>query len=267
MRFPSPELVGAIRAMQFGEVVYEPVDHYLAEPLFSANDRARLAAAEQELVARSIVVTASARLARQFEAARGGSHWLPIGADASLRPEPLVALNGIPRPRLAVVGSLDELADETLLYELAVRRPTWQLVLAGPRLGGWGRQLQRLANVHWLGTVRPGEARAVIAGCDIALNPCVLNAWTESALPVKVFDYLAEGRPVVSTPMAELDVFKDLVTVATAGEFIPAIEQVLATDDDQAAVRRKAASQRFTSQERARRAFQLITEGGSGSCS
>lgn len=262
IRFPSPELVAAIRGIAFARVVYEPVDHYLAEPLFSADDRRRLEQAERELASQSMVVTASSRLALQFEAAAGGSHWLPIGADESLTALPIRALATIPRPRLAVVGSLDELADEELLFDLACRRPQWQLVLAGPRSNNWGRQLQSLTNVHWLGTVQPREARGVIAGCDVALNPCVLNDWTQAALPVKVFDYLAEGRPVVSTPMSELDVFKDLITVATAREFIPAIEQALATDGVEATTRRKDASRQFTSQQRARRAYRLITEGG-----
>jgi glycosyltransferase involved in cell wall biosynthesis len=118
--------------------------------------------------------------------------------------------------------------------------------------------------VHWLGSLKPEQARGVIAACDVALNPCVLNQWTESALPVKVFDYLAEGRPVVSTPMAELDIFKDLIELAPAGQFISAIEAALATDTPQAATRRKQASQRFTSQDRARRAFELVTQPATG---
>src|SRR5207249_1134790 len=112
LRFPSPELVAAIRGIAFGRIVYEPVDHYAAEPLFSRGDRQRLEQAEQELARRATIVTTSAGLARQFESAPGGSHWLPIGTDADLRAANHWALDDIPRPRLGVVGSLDWLADE-----------------------------------------------------------------------------------------------------------------------------------------------------------
>lgn len=263
IRFPSPELVAATRDIAFRQVVYEPVDRYAAEPLFNASERRRLEQAERELAARAIVMAASSGLASEFASAAGGSHWLPIGADARLTAKRVASVEEIPRPRLGVVGSLDELADEDLLLMVAAGRPSWHLVLAGPRQGSWGCRLERLPNVHWLGAVRADEARAVIADCDVALNPCVLNEWTRTALPVKLFDYLAEGRPVVSTPMSELNVFKDLITVATAGEFIPAIERALATDDAGAAKRRIEASRRFTSQDRARRAFELITCGKS----
>lgn len=261
IRFPSPELVAASRGLAFRRIIYEPVDHYAAEPLLSAADRRRLERAQRELTARSTVITASSELARAFDEAPGGSHWLPIGADAGLTATRVTSVQDIPHPRLGVVGSLDELADEDLLYQVAAERPAWHLVLAGPRHGGWGQRLEPLPNVHWLGTVRPDEARGVIADCDVALNPCVLTEWSQTALPVKLFDYLAEGRPVVSTPMSELNVFKDLITVATGDDFIPAIERVLATDDADASIRRRAASRRFTSQDRARRAFELITNG------
>ncbi len=260
LRFPSPELVRAIRGLDFGQVVYEPVDHYAAEPLFSADDRRRLGNAERELAQRAMIVTTSAGMARQFQSAPGGSHWLPIGNDASLQAIPSARLSAIPRPRLGVVGSLDWLADEALLLEVAARRPDWQLVLAGPREADWGARLETKPNVHWLGTLTPAEARGVIAGCDVALNPCVLNEWTETALPVKIFDYLAEGRPVVSTPMAELDIFKDLVELVPGGEFVAAIERALLTDDPQAIRRRTQAAARFTTQDRARRAFDLLTQ-------
>jgi len=260
MRFPSPELVWAIRGCPFARVVYEPVDHYAAEPVFSANDRQRVRSAEAELARRAMVVTTSAGLARQFDTAGGGSHWLPIGMDTSLKATRVSRMDEIPRPRLGVVGSLDWLADEALLLEVAMKRPDWHLVLAGPREGNWGRQLERLTNVHWLGTVKPDEARGLIAACDVALNPCVLNEWTAEAFPVKVFDYLAEGRPVVSTQMSELDIFKDLIELVPSGQFVAAIERAMATDGPEAVSRRRHASQRFTAQDRARRAFELLID-------
>jgi glycosyltransferase involved in cell wall biosynthesis len=260
-RFPSPELVTAIRDLPFGRVVYEAVDRYAAEPLFTAEERSRVEVAEAELCKRALVIATSAGMAKRLEGASGECYRLPIGQDSRLTAAPLPTLSKIGRPRLAVVGSLDELADEQLLVEVACERPNWQLILAGPRHRLWGQRLMKLPNVHWLGAVTANQARGVIANSDVALNPCVMNEWTQMAIPVKIFDYLAEGRPVVSTPMAELQVFNDVIEVVPRDQFVSAIERSLASDSPEAAARRRRIAGNFTTQERARRAFELITQG------
>lgn len=259
-RFPSPELVRAIRGLSFGRVIYEPVDRYSAGSWFSLDERKRIEAAEAEIVQRAMVVTTSVGLAKRFESAAGGSYSLPLGKDSRLKAKVSGITDHIGRPRLAVVGSLDWLADEAILVDLATQRPDWQLVLAGPRDPAWGRWLEGLPNVHWLGKLTPEEARGVIADCDVALNPCVLNEWTESAIPVKIFDYLAEGRSVVSTPMAELNIFRGVIEMACSDEFVQAVERALQSDGPEAVAGRRAASDRYTLQARARAAFELVSQ-------
>src|SRR5439155_9606279 len=107
--------------------------------------------------------------------------------------------------------------------------------------------------------MRPDEARGIIADSDVALNPCILNDWTADALPVKIFDYLAEGKPIVSTPMQELAAFGDLIELGDPSDFGTAVARALAKDSAQLAERRRAAANRFTLQERARHAFELVT--------
>jgi glycosyl transferase family 1 len=257
-RFPSPELIAAIRDLPFARIVYEAVDHYAAEPLYTAQERHRLEMAETELADFAIVITASSGLAKRFESAGHRSYWLPIGQDERVKAARSVVSDTIPRPRLVVAGSLDELADEELLATVARSRPEWQVVLVGPRALSWGRTLEPLPNVHCLGSLTPERARGVVADCDVALNPCVLNEWTADALPVKVFDYLAEGKAIVSTPMSELQRFADLIELAPAADFISAIERALNTDNAQAAAQRKETAARYTLRERARRAFELV---------
>jgi hypothetical protein len=266
-RFPSPELVEAIRGMEFGSIVYEPVDRYASGPWFSGREQARIRVAEKELEGRATVITSTAGLAQRFASAAGGHHALPIGKDARLKARKLPVLEQLPRPRLAVVGSLDWLADETLMVEVASRHPDWQIVLAGPRKDSWGRSLERFVNVHWLGKVGPEEARGVIAECDVTLNPCVLNDWTTGALPVKIFDYLAEGRPVVSTQMPELQIFADVVELTPRERFVEAIERALQFNSPADEAKRRAASDRYTLQERARLAFELVNVSSAESSS
>src|SRR5207248_68303 len=135
------------------------------------------------------------------------------------------------------------------LYHVAVQRPKWELVLVGVREQAWGTRLARLPNVHWFGRRTPEETRGIIADCDVALNPCVLTQWTADALPVKIFDYLAEGKPIVSTPMRELRIFGDLLELAPADGFVSAIEHALSQDNPAAAARRRERAGRYTLQE------------------
>ena len=258
-RFPSPELVGAIQGLPFARVVYEPVDRYAAGAWFSPKERLRIARAEGQIVEHALVIATSFGVAKDFKHAAAGSYALPLGKDSRLKARHSSRTVDIPKPRLAVIGSLDWLADQDVLENVAKRRPHWHLVLVGPRAPRWGRRLQGLPNVHWLGTLNPEEARGVIAECDVALNPCVLNEWTKSAIPVKIFDYLAEGRPVVSTPMTELEVFGEAIEMAPAWHFVEAIERQLRADSSEAVARRRALSDRFTLQERARVAYELVT--------
>ena len=87
----------------------------------------------------------------------------------------------------------------------------------------------------------------------------MINDWTRSCLPVKVFEYLAQGRPVVSTELPELAPFTDVVDLKSGPGFVKAIEKALAADNTSDRDRRIAASTRFTLQDRARRALELIS--------
>lgn len=257
-RFPSPELVSAVLDLPFGQVVYEPIDRYVAAPNFSTAERERMATAEARLIERATVVTGGRGLAEQFRMAAGGSHWLPFGQDLDNHSDGPGLPAEIGRPRLGVVGRLDWRLDEPLLVGLMTRHLEWRLVLVGPRAQPWGSDLERLQNVHWLGLVPSERVRSLIAGCDVTLIPYRLSEWTRACLPVKLFDYLGEGKPVVATPLSELAPFADVVTLAPPDQFDVAVERALAETTPQAADSRRRAASRFTIQDRARRAAALL---------
>jgi hypothetical protein len=258
-RFPSPELVQAIAPLRFAQIVYEPIDRYTMADTFTTAERRRIARAESALLKRATVITGGQGLANHFREARGGSHWLPFGTDLRCQPAGAGMPANVGRPRLGVMGRLDWRVDELLLEELAKGHPDWHLVLAGPTEGRWGRRLRRLPNVHWLGTIPAQRSRRIIADWDVALIPYRLTEWTQACLPVKLFEYLSEGKPVVATPLRELLPFADVVVTAPRGEVADTVAHVLATDTPGAAARRREAALRFTLQERARMAVALLS--------
>lgn len=258
IRFPSPELVDAIAHLPSGRVVYEPIDLYSAAEDLSVEQCQRLVEAEQRLVKRAIVVTGGRQLAERFAGAAGGSHWLPFGRDLGQRSDGPGVPFQVDRPRLCLVGCLDWRVDEAVLVSLLAQHPEWQLVLAGPRVHPWGSRLKRLANVHWLGQIPADHVRAVVRDCEVALIPYRLTDWTRHCLPVKVFEYLAEGKPVVATPLPELTLFGDVVTGAPANRFADAVELAIRSDTQSERERRQRAADRYTLQWRAEKAAELL---------
>jgi glycosyltransferase involved in cell wall biosynthesis len=258
IRFPSPELVDALDHLPSVQLAYEPIDLYPAADDLSDGEARRLAEAEQRLVRRATVVTGGIQLAERFRHASGGSKWLPFGLDEQQPDRGPGIAPAIACPRIGLVGCLDWRVDEALLVSVMTEHLDWQLVLAGPRVDLWGRRLKTLPNVHWLGRVPVERVRPIIRDCDVTIIPYRLNDWTRHCFPVKVFEYLADGKPVVATPLPELDLLRDVVTIASPQSFAHAIERALAGDTSSAQERRREAAHRFTLQDRARRATEIL---------
>jgi glycosyltransferase involved in cell wall biosynthesis len=138
----------------------------------------------------------------------------------------------IPGPRLGFFGVLDERFDAELLAAVAAARPRWQFVMIGPVVKIDPASLPRRANIHYLGGRRYEELPAYLSGWDVALMPFAMNESTRFISPTKTPEYLAAGRPVVSTPVR--DVVRPYGTqglveiAATAEEFVAAAEKLLA---------------------------------------
>ena len=139
----------------------------------------------------------------------------------------------IPHPRLGFFGVIDERMDLELLDALASARPEWQIVLLGPCVKIDPAHLPRRANIHYLGMKQYQELPAYLSGWDVALLPFAKNESTTFISPTKTPEYLAAGRPVVSTSVR--DVVRpygeqDLVYIADRpADFVAAVERALAT--------------------------------------
>jgi UDP-galactopyranose mutase len=138
----------------------------------------------------------------------------------------------LPRPRLGFYGVIDERMDLGLLAALADAHPEWTLVMVGPVVKIDLADLPRRPNLHYLGGKSYAELPAYLAGWDVALMPFAINEATRFISPTKTPEYLAGGRPVVST--AIIDVRRhygelEAVRVAdTHEEFIAGCEDMLA---------------------------------------
>jgi UDP-galactopyranose mutase len=140
----------------------------------------------------------------------------------------------LPHPRLGYFGVIDERMDLDLVAGVAEARPEWHLVFLGPLAKIEESDLPKAPNLHFLGKKSYEELAGYVAGWDVAILPFARNEATRLISPTKTPEYLAAGRPVVSTsikdvvrPYAE----KRLVHIAdTVDEFVAATEKALAED-------------------------------------
>jgi glycosyltransferase involved in cell wall biosynthesis len=109
--------------------------------------------------------------------------------------------------------------DVALVASIAKTNPQWPWVFIGPNhLTNADRAELDLPNVHFIGTRRYHELPTYLAGIDVCVTPHRVTAFTESLNPIKLWEYLAVGKPIVSTPVAGFRDFSDHVTLATSAE-------------------------------------------------
>lgn len=169
-----------------------------------------------------------------------------IGSDL---PDPL---REIPSPRIGMVGTLFTFLDFELLEMVADSYREASIVLVGPTERNVEREVAKLCekpNVIHLGSRLQAEVPGYVAGFDVCLNPFQRGRLADSVSPLKVYEYLAMGRPVVSTPMRALqmeEIADQISFAADAAEFCARIGDALGGDDDRQRQARRAAVSRFS---------------------
>lgn len=231
----TPMMLGFSRHLQARCTVYDCMDE-LANFRFAPPE---LLSREAELIeAADIVFTGGYSL---YEAKRGRHadvRAFPSSVDtAHFRRARTTARR--PRddaPRLGFYGVIDERMDLGLLAAVADARPDWSIEIVGPVVKLSPADLPQRANIHYPGPRTYDELPGTLAGWDVALMPFAINEATRFISPTKTPEYLAAGRPVVSTPI--VDVVRHYGTLeavgiaATPKEFIAACETALALAAD-----------------------------------
>jgi N-acetylglucosaminyl-diphospho-decaprenol L-rhamnosyltransferase len=269
----DPRVATLVDLLPLGDVVYDLTDDWAA---FESDPerRALVQSRIESLGRRAAAVFACSRPLEQ-----GARRWaqdvtyLPNGVDppdrASTAPAAQVA--ALPGPRLGYVGTLhSSRLDVALLAEAAELRPAWSFVLIGPDLLDRRdrSQLMGLPNVHYLGALPHAEVRRHLAALDVGLVAHRVDDFTRSLDPLKVYEYLATGLPVVSTPLGNTPELHEHVTeAASAVEFVERAEALVAEDNDARSQARRDAVNASTWAARARVVEQtlgILPEGEEG---
>jgi glycosyltransferase involved in cell wall biosynthesis len=165
-------------------------------------------------------------------------------------------MQAIARPRIGFIGGIDaHTLHADLFLGVAGQLPDLQFVMVGACSlpDGWCT----LPNVHFLGQ-RPYElVAAYMAACDVLIMPWNQNDWIKACNPVKLKEYLAVGKSIVSTPFPEIAFYRDHVDVAdNADAFAALIRQRLAVPAEVAAQRTRVQAHDWTS--KAMQAWEIV---------
>jgi glycosyltransferase involved in cell wall biosynthesis len=203
----TPMALALTRHLSPVAVVYDCMDELSA----FQGAPAALREHERELMQRaSLVLTGGRSLYEAKRHQHHNIHALPSSVDvAHFAHARNIAIDpgdqaDIPHPRLGFFGVIDERLDIALVDGVAAARPDWHLVMIGPVVKIDPASLPRRPNIHYLGSKSYGELPHYLAGWDVALLPFARNEATRFISPTKTPEYMAAGKPVVSTSIQDV---------------------------------------------------------------
>jgi len=268
-----PSFANVIGQLNERLVVYHCYDEYSA---FSGSDRTQVEEAEGRILdAADLVLTVSKGLYSRKRARNANTYLVPNGVDyplfaAAQDPVTLVPseLDALPRPRIGCVTRIvPEDFDAELLRTVFTTRSDWSFVVVGPECSASPAlaELKALPNVYFLGCRQLTELPSYLKAFDACLIPYVLTGAKRFADPLKLYEYLAAGKPVVSTPLPGHTTFGDVVTFASdASDWIEAIDEAIRTDSPESIRRRQDVARQNTWDDRVAIVSHLIARALAG---
>lgn len=239
-----PRYVNVIGKFNEALVIYDCMDDFTSL-LSHYEDRDENARNESELLKRTDIVFGGGYTMVEIKRhLRNDVHVFPSAVEIDHFKKALLSNTSIPddikdikSPVLGYWGAIDERIDHKLLKGLAERRPDWSIVLLGPICGFTPDELpylKNMKNVFWLGPKEYAMLANYAKKFDVCLNPFVLTSEGKHLSPTKTLEYLACGKPVVSTPIPDVvRFFNGMVVVANGLEkFEMAIERCIKGDDE-----------------------------------
>lgn len=235
---PTPLTLNLIRQIKHELVIYYCIDSFVD----SSSAAKRIVASEERLFSEAdLVFVTSHNLLEKGKRFNENTHIFPFAVDlegfqarnglSHSTPEDMENIKG---PIIGYVGGIHQWIDFELIADVAEERPGWNFVLVGP-VQTAVKPLENIENVFFLGAKTHAELPDYVANFDVCLIPYRIAEYTKNVYPTKLTEYLALGKPVISTPIVEIQKFCEkypgLVEMADdKNGFIDRIEKCLSNN-------------------------------------
>ncbi|MEX1997087.1 MAG: oligosaccharide flippase family protein [Candidatus Andersenbacteria bacterium] len=231
-----------LSAFRTAKVIYDCVDDHAAQAGVDRNPK-RVVEEEHAIIQRADLVTVTSKKLLTLKQQQHTNIHLVLNAgdvkaffnlSAATAPAPIQArLATIPHPIFGSVGALDSYKiDFDLLYTVATRRAAWQFIFIGEPIVDRSPEIlakiKSLPNIHLIGPVKRQVVPSYVANFDICIIPYRLSRYNEASFPLKFWEFMATGKPLLVTGLPELKEYSQDIGYATnPEEFIQQGEQFL----------------------------------------
>lgn len=237
---PHPDIETVKTLQKDNIVVYEYIDH-IHEAI--TGDNANFQLMRHKAIDPDVIFASAGDLYEEMLAKNGGEKvfYLPNAVDydhfqihkdeGDIPPD----MRDIIRKGKVIVGYYGALAswiDYELINGLARRRPDLEIVLIGWDYDGSMQRIEKLDNIHYLGTKPYGDLPKYGSRFDVAIIPFVKGDIADSTSPLKLFEYMALGKPIVITDMKECKRYGSVLSARDDAEFFDMIDKALRLRND-----------------------------------
>jgi len=251
-----PNMVNLIGKLNERLVIYHVVDEYLGYGIHPEESKQKLVKLERKMLQKAdIVITVSEKLFMSKRKFNKNTYLVPNAVDydsydSSLQSNtnPPKDIGVLPKPVIGYSGLISTRLDFEIIDHIAVKHPEWSLVLMGGVNRGCDnilRRFQKYENVHLPGPKPIDKVPYYVKHFDVCIIPYGKNEQSENLSPLKLYDYFALGKPVVTTDFPAARKFRHVIKISNSKEsFLKNIEEALLNDSNQFfEKRRKIASE------------------------
>ncbi len=218
------------------------------------------------LLLADVVLASSDKLYRMAASVNENTYLIPNACDYEYFSQALTAklglpedMNGFSGPVIGFMGAIASWCDLELLDRLATNFPDCNIILLGPLYNVQRKQVPARSNIHWLGIKDYKDLPAYLQAFDVGIIPFKLSSMIESVNPIKMWEYLAAGLPVVSTAFPEAQKHRDVVLYSeNEAEFMENINIALYEDSPEKQALRLELARQNSWKSRARQIISII---------
>ncbi len=258
----QPAMPGLASAVDPSLVLFHCVDDFAAVPHWWQQQKAMRDREAESCREADVVVCTGRMLVDERRQYNANIHFVAEGADVPLFATAADEATAIPEDIadmpgkiIGYAGVIDFRLDVALLRYLAEREPHWSVALIGPIRGDAPglAELRAMPNVRFFGNRPIEQLPAYLKALDVCMIPYVLNDFTHHIFPLKLYEYMAAGKPIAATAMAEMTPYdgEEMRIASSSEDFHAAVRDAVATDSPERRAARRAAAREHSWDHRA----------------